>query len=362
MVATMLPAACCFAQSSLPSDIVTASVLTDGQKDTLKQFVDSQTPALAGAPLDVKRARRALIEPLENNAVSVQFRLEYSRFLSPALRPLAQGDQELNAINALIIAGGLATTTGIDILADSLSDKRSSVRFAAVSGFESTFSALDRTTPAVAPPSQAVKALNTLKTAMAKETDSKVMEAYALALQAGTKVPSSRLPGVRSEAVRILSQSMGAKAQTITDASFDAAFRRAANAARNALTNQDINEPALDRAVLLDAAGFAGDLLASVYRRVKAGELEAPADATDDQLAALRAKRADFVLIAADAERTIQWAHNGIAGNPLADLKLSELLAQEKDAAFTNDVLRIIGANGALTAAPYQFPDNRFVK
>lgn len=355
-----LPVAPTLGQASISVETITSSDLTEVQKDAIKRFVDAQKGGLSGQPADIKKSRNALLEPLQNQGISVPFRLHYSSVLSPVLKPLISSEMEIVAINALRLAGELATTTSINLLSDGLKDKRAGVRFAAVTGYESTFTAVERTTPAIAPAAQALTALATLKTNLTKEEDAKVLEAYALALQAASKVSTKKLEGVRGEAVTVLSEAMGAKAQAATDGKYDAAFRRAANAARNAVTAQDINEPALKPEVLKAAAGLAGDLLACVSRRIKADEL-AVGVLDEAAEAALKKKRSELVLLVADSERTIQWAGNGL-GAPNVDHKLNELLQQTKDAAFQTEVLRLIGVNGSLTAPPYGFADNRFVK
>lgn len=360
-----MPVSLSVAQTTIPGDAVTASDLSDIQKDVIKRVVDAHKAGLSGqadkAKNEIKKSRNALLEPMQNAGISVQFRLYYSELLAKELKPLISSEREVVAINALRIAGELATTTSLDLLSDGLKDKRAGVRFAAVNGYESTFAAVERTPAAISKASQATAALGILKAAVAKESDAKVLEAVALAFQAASKVSSKKLEGVRGEAISSLSESIGAKAQAATDGRYDASFRRAANAARNALAAQDINEPALNGRVLKDAAGLAGDLLASVLRRVKSGELSVGVVDEAEQ-AALRKKRSELVLLVADSERTIQWAGNGLSAPNAVDLKLSDLLQQGKDDAFQSEVLRLIGANGSLTAAPFGFADNRFVK
>jgi len=340
-----------FAQNALPPEIITASDLSEAQKESLRRFVDLHKAGLAGEASEVKRARNALIEPLQSNTISVPFRLEYARVLIPLCRPLATGQRELNAINALRLVGELATSTGLDLLTDSLADKRDAVRLMAVKGFGATFSAIERTNPAIPNKDQAIRVLGTLKTNIEKETNPQVLEAYTLSLQAATRIPTAKLADVRAEAIKVLSQSIGSKARAATDGKFDSAFRRAANAARNALTNQNAaNEPALPDDIFREAGALGGDLLALVHRRVKAGELTTNP-----------AKRSDLVLMVSDSERTIQWAANGLSVEA-QDLKLSELLQQSKDTEFQTAVLRLIGANGVLTAQKFRFADDHFVK
>ncbi|MBC7773687.1 MAG: hypothetical protein H7210_14435 [Pyrinomonadaceae bacterium] len=355
----LLSVAPTFGQASIPNETITSSDLTTAQKDVVKRLVDAHKEGLAGTFSEVKKARNALLEPLQNQAVSVSFRLNYAQLLVPVLRPLIASEKEIVAINALRITGELATTTSLDLLSDGLNDKRPGVRFAAVAGYEATFTALERTSPAIAQPSQATASITNLKNKLSKEEDASVLDAFALALQAASKVPSRKLDGVRGAAITTLSEAMSAKAQTATDGKYDAAFRRSANAARNALTATD--EPTLPRAALIAATGLGGDLLAGVSRRIKSGEL-AVGVVGDLEEAALKKKRAEIALLVADSERTIQWASTGLGAPGANDFKLSELLLQGKDDAFQTEVLRLIGANGSLTTTNYGFGDQRFIK
>lgn len=343
---------------NLESSVIEAADLSAGQKDAIKQFVDRHKDGLSEGPAEVKRSRGAIIGALQQYPkVSVAFRLEYARLLTPVLRALASGDREMNAINAVRLAGELATSSGIEILNDAMNDKRPGVRFAAVDGFAATFGAIETTAPAIAPAQQAIRAVGTLKTGMDKEADAKVLEAYTLALRAATKVPSAKLAGVRPAAIKALAEGIITKAKATNDGKFDAAFRRAVNTTREALTVQSINEPKLERDVFQAAARMAGQLLANVHRRIAAGEL-----AVEDAEAAKRS-RAEFVLMAADAESTIQWANTGLGGPASQELKLSELLQQSKEETFQKDVLRLIGPNGILTTDPFGSKDeNEYVK
>lgn len=350
-----------FAQG-LAKDILTASELTDAHKAAIRQFVDQNKDGLSESPEAVARSRKALIANLQKEPkISVAFRLEYARLLGPVLRPLAASDRDVNAINALTLAGELATTSGIDILGDRLADKRAAVRFAAVDGFTATFSAIETTSPAIAPAQQAIRAISTLKSAMEKETDANVLEAYCLALRAATKVPSAKLEGVRPAAVKALSEAISARARATDDATYDSAFRRSVNTAREALTVQAINEPQLPGDVVDAAAGMAGDVLACVLRRLTKGELDVTSEDPKATEAALKV-RADFVLIVADAESSIQWANTAKGGNNFPPLKLAELIQQKKDSEFQTVVLRLIGPQGYLTNKPFPFKDDHFVK
>jgi hypothetical protein len=145
---------------------------------------------------------------------------------------------------------------------------------------------------------------------------------------------------------------VSAKAQAANPGGdMDAAYARAAQAARDALTLVALNEPALPEAVVKDAAAMAGDILANVLRRIADGEL-ADADGT---------KRAELALVVADSERTIFFATSRLGGKA-DDLGLSTDIQQGRDDDFRKKVLRVIGPGGILCNPPFKFPADRFVK
>jgi hypothetical protein len=342
--------------AGLPTEITTSASLSEEQKSRIREFVDQFKAGLSSDALEIRRSRNALLEPLRNDSASVTFRLEYAGDLEPVLRPLIASDKPIVAVNAVRIAGELATPKGIDLLEPAISDKRPAVRFEAVIGFAHTFQATERSSPAIAA-GQAISALQTLKAGLLHEDDWHVVEGYVQAFKAGSRVPFSKLSGVRAASVMALAEGLGAKAQNANDPPKEvpspmySAFQRAAQTMRNALTNQNINEPQPSDAELKAAGALGGDLLANLRRRVLAGELKNGAS------------RSEFTLIAADSERSVFLATSALRGSTDGlDLHLGEKIQQGKDDVFVNDSLRLIGANGILTGNPFNFADDRFVK
>jgi hypothetical protein len=165
---------------------------------------------------------------------------------------------------------------------------------------------------------------------------------------------------------------MGAKAQNANDPPGKAApeeletmysaFQRSAQTVRDAVTNQNINEPQLGTAELKAAGALGGDLIANIRRRALAGELKVP-DGDPKAEAAAKATRSRFARIAADSERAVFFAASAL-GAPTGDLNvnLGDKLQQGKDDDFAKDSLRLMGPNGILTGNPFNYPDDRFVK
>ena len=101
--------------------------VTDAQ---VKAFVGDRLGALgSGEPLAVRQARIDLLAPLRAPEIDSAFRLQYSGALQQGgLTGLASDDDVLVAINAIVIAGELATQLSASILDRALGDDRPAVR------------------------------------------------------------------------------------------------------------------------------------------------------------------------------------------------------------------------------------------
>lgn len=331
---------------SLGAAIMTSSDLTQPQKDEIRKLVDANKEGLRGDPAAIKRSRNALLEPMKEPQISVAFRLEYTRQLSTVLRPLITDAREVVAVNALRLAGELATATSVEMLSDALKDKRAGVRYAAAAGFESTFQSLRRTVPALGG-AQASRAIATLEQALLAETDPRVLEGLTLAMQEASKIPKAQVEGMRDVSTLSLARAVSAKAADRTIGAWaDPAFRRAVLAVRTTVTNPNINEPELQATTLRQAAGMAGDLLALAAERMKsAGNGDA-----------------DLALMVNEAETAIFFISGKLGVTNAKEYKLHELVAQGKAAEFLRQVQQLIGPNGVLTSQNFGFADDHFTK
>lgn len=348
MLAAGVPVA--HAQSpTLSEDVIVSPDLSQSQKDLVKQYVDGQKNGMKGSPLEIKKSRNALLDPLRNPKVSVAFRLEYTRQIGPVIRPLLGDKDQVIAANAVRVAGELATATAVEMLTEALKDSRPGVRYAAAAGFENTFKAMQGTVPAING-GQALRMIDTLKEAVKAETDPRVLEGMILALVASGQVPNRQVEGLRDAGLKAMAEAVSAKtADRKVGAGADAAFRRAIVAVRSAVTtNRNLNERDLQADTLRAGAGMAGDLLALVADRLaQAGE-------TAD---------ADVMLMVREADASIYFIQPMLAASSTAkEPKMGELLEKGDIAGFRTQVMQIIGPNGILTAAPFGFADNRFVK
>lgn len=334
--------------NTLPDEIITANDLSQAQKDRVAEFVNANKAGLRAGPIEIKRSRNSLLQPFNVRGISVAFRLEYTRQLTPVLRPLISDPDGVIAVNALRIVGELATANSVDMLVEALKDKRPGVRYAAASGLKDTFKAMQSTVPAVGG-AQALRMLDTLKSAIQGESDPRVLEGLVGAYQEAIKIPHTQVEGMRGAAVKSLAEAISAKIATKRiGPEADAALRKAILAIRTSVIAVNINEPQLTPDVARVAAGMAGDLLTLAMDRLK------QPDATGD---------ADLALMVNESEKTIFFMLPifGSSSN-FKELKLGDLVQEGKKDEYQQKVLQIIGPNGILTDAPFNFPNNRFVK
>ncbi|MBL8764481.1 MAG: hypothetical protein JNM07_09465 [Phycisphaerae bacterium] len=345
------PCAGAFAQTvQIPPDAISAPSLTDGHRNAIRAFIDEHKKGLSGDAAELRRDRTSLAQPLLGPNVSVQFRQEYARTLGPVLQPMLAASEH-EAINALNLAGELATPAMLQLLAQSLGDTRVSVRYASLVGYRATFDAVSRSAPAIAP-EPLLGEVRSLAAAMLKEDNPQALDGFVLALGAASRVPEGQVAGLRSAALGALVRGVAAKAADAPGASLDnsrvLALLRGGQIVRDALTDPGRKPPAPE--LQKEIGGMAGDLLAHVARRLKAvpsgEELEAPTRTLLAQLTAV-------------AEADFFFAASALGGQP-GQTSLSKDVSAGRDPSFLKNVETVIGGNGAATKPPFGFQAGRF--
>lgn len=376
VLAACLPARGVAQVVDLADPVVTGAQVTEEHVRLIREYVGEHAPKLeSDLGPEIGRARSALIKPLNNPSVSVAFRQRYGEVLVPAIERLTRSDRELVAVNALRIAGELATTQSTDLLRAAMRDARAPVRFAAISALGRTFDAIANKAPAIQP-ARARELLDDVAAHLDRETDPAVIDAgLRVFLSAANVTDTSRFPSLRGDAVMMVCDRVGrmarAPAAGRAPATLIEACVRVGEAVRNALTDDARRPLSNDRAarerIGKAAAGLGGDVLALIARELGAGAYPAVnADDTPEAAAAKRAARTGIRQAAAAAEATIFFAAQnllGAGGAPpqnLADLLGDADLA--KDQRFIASVLMKVGPGGELSRPPFGFPPDRFVK
>jgi hypothetical protein len=344
----------CRAQQPLPPEIVSAPSLSSDARSSIGTYVSEIVPKLTGEDdAAFFRARDAALEPLQQPSCSVAFRIEYGRQLMDTLKSLAAGSSEVRAINAMRIAGQLASDPAVDLLQRSLTDERVSVRYAAVLGLRMAFEAIESQPPAIVPDS-ASRVVVLLSKRFDAEQDAYVIDAIIRALDAAGRITSANYAATRDQAYTLLAKELGKRVANAKPGEFDegqlASLLRAGVALRDAVTR--IAVP-LQRDTLIAAAGYAGDLLALSAREVQGSDLSPE-------------RRAALVNLVAAAQAIVPLAADRVApGGGFTGLPagMNDALAgatRTSDARFLEQVDAAVGPNGKLAGTPFSFPPTRF--
>jgi len=326
------------AQQVIPPEIIVKGELTQADRDVVLNFVKERVSHLADAdPASMKRNRDELLSPFRNPSVSVSFRQAYNTSAIAELKRLADDPKDVVAVNAMRVAGELATSDATAILEKKITDPRMAVRFAAVSGVERTMAAISARNPALPP--DRVKFLIELVGKVIvdpKNADSEVVFAAERALITSLNVG---LEGVRPLAFKTLSNSVSALAKRYaavpTPVVMQVVFLRAGEATRDAIGNL---QSELKGDNLKDAAVLCGNLLSWAYCQVKSGQLAVGQKETRDEP----------TKIVRVAETSLALACQKAKVAPPGDVKLGDDFAKAEaagDTSFTRKMIdRVIPA------------------
>lgn len=350
LLVILAPAQLAAAQQTLGEGIVSAPSIGTGEREEISRFAARHVGNLSGTPPQIRSGRNALLEPLRSANVSVAFRLEYSRVLRARLQELSRDERPIVAYNALRIAGELASPASLDILRDGLASPDKTIRYGALHGYQRTFHALARTSPAITS-DQILRELGRIEQTMMNEREPVVLDAFVIAMTSASRVPEGRGGALRAEAVRVMARVVGAKARAgHTEEGMISVYLRTSEAVRNALTEVDARQTELPRGVLRETGGMAGDLIALARwsvcerREVSGGD-----------------GREVLAAIVANAEAVYYFSHSQLSPRQAVNTRLGTMLQEDNVQGFCDGVGRLIGENGVLTRSPFDFPADRFV-
>ena len=351
----LAPAGHALAQADLPANIVQSTSLSEPQKQAIADYASSGITLFQSENwTEARRGRDQLLLPLADTAASVAFRLEYSRLLTDTLKAAAAtGQPDIKRLNALRILGAIATAQSTGPIADHLADASPAIRFMAAQAAGAAFRALATSSPAL-PASDAVRLVNGIAKLAESESDVMVFDGAVIALVEATRVEQSGYGELRDAAFTRMSRAVGAKVRALptdtTDEALMSAVLRAGIAARDGLS---IARTPASEAVSKELAGFGGDLIAYVLKRVKAGHMPPPGSGT------LRAALEQTVSV---GEANVFFALLNLRASrdptTLADTLKSG--AADADKTFTDQATDLIRTT--LTAPPLAFTVDRFLK
>lgn len=346
-------------QSQLDPVLITAITLDTAQQQQVRDFAGPLGDGLkSNDQKQIQAARAAILEPMGNAGVSVQFRQEMTRALIDALRDVVSADagntgqaSSIGAINSTIVAGELATEQASTLLTEALKSKKADLRYQAAMGIRRTFEAMQTTAPAVGE-DRAQAMLREVDRRIKEEADPLVLDALVRAGLAAAELTEARFRDVRSQGIETVS--LGASAQIKRrlaeplDATAADAMIRAGTGVRDALANRATGV-AVNELAAKSVAELGGHLIAHAAKVVEARKL-----ANDPELRERYAQISQLgetlVLTSAQAMNNAQVTGKGLGPT------LRQATTQT-DAKFALDAREL---TDSLTRAPFNLPRDAF--
>ncbi|QOJ00098.1 MAG: hypothetical protein HRU70_06195 [Phycisphaeraceae bacterium] len=351
----------------LPPEVVSSSSVTSSQRDAIREHVSKHLPEIAGGEPDkVRRARAELVGMFfRGDDVSVSFRQAYAAELTgQKLADLARSENDLVAINALRIAGDVASSETLDIVEAHLGSSRSAVRYGAVAAAQRTLDQVRERFPAVTA-DRAAGLAATLGARLADEKDPLLADALTRALQSAAGVTRERYESVRAAGITELCRALSARLKTMESRDEDALVINSVVRAGLFLRDDlSANGATMPERLKVDAAGLGGDMLAWVAKQITGRKLPQVSGGDDEPTAKQkRDSRAAAINVAAAGEGVLFFAARGlnVTGVTQTNFKAElEKASSFEDARYVEAVRAIAGPGGLLTKPPFQFQASRF--
>jgi hypothetical protein len=330
--------------------------LSTDQAAVVQQYVRENSANLSSDNPDlIRRNRAALLEPLADEQTSPAFRLKYSELLMPLIGPLATNKSEIVVINALVIAGDLATAQSTDVLKAAASADKPAVRYQAAYGLRRTFEALAAMPTLTMRPDQAEDAVKAIAARLGTERDTLVLDGLVHAGLAACNITSLRSPALinLSNAVSGLAKSADAAASPTL----------APVLLRAGLGTRDVLSQSLSAQVSADAVKAAAELGGHLIAYcIKAAQTQGIPLAQRGQ--SEYATRETFAQLATTAENIVLFALTSRGAGSVQAKQLGEKLkagTASGDVAFVEDALTVVGSTGMLSKAPFSFAPGTFI-
>lgn len=344
------------AQEPFPQETLSASNLSDAQRGQIEAFMDEVVAGLkSGEAVQIMNARRAAQRELTRPQVRVPFRLDFAAIAAPMLVPLTKDPNDLAAINAVYVLGDIAAGRAAVALLEPLKDEREAVRYASVVAMEKSFTAANP----VIPRNDVGLLRRQLAVQLAAEKSTKVVAAYVRTLNSAADPNRGTVTEMRDVSISLLGTTFAdrvaeaaAQKQPVDVPMMDAMLA-AGETVRSELTRVGVS---MADAQKKDSARLGGHLLAYVRQRAQAGDIN-----EFDEPGAVRTERQNLQTLAQLGEQIVIFSGTklGVSIEPPA---LPSMIEQQQDDQFVKEVMGLIGPDGKLTASPFGFADDEFVK
>lgn len=343
-----------WAQSTIGPAITQSQTLTNTQLTQVTNFIrDNQDDLLSDDPTLCQRARKRLSDPLESANISLDFRRKYSDQLMGTVGIASQSQNEHIAVNALLLAGHLATPQSVEVLVRALDDQRVPVRYAGLAGLTLTMAQIDRSQPAIHE-DLAVELVERVATLVENEESSIVFDGGVRTLVAAAT--QRQIDAVRRQAQTSIFSSLRYRLkshQGVVDTQTLTGAIRGIDALQSLLIEDTGN---IRNDVATSAAELSGHLLALLGERIGAGDVD------DDQTLEMARVRNLVIQGLQLCEATINLVNADYRnGQPLAGQDLGGTFGNGDNAGTVEAINQgYIGPNGVLIRPPFSFAAGTF--
>jgi len=341
------------AQGEIPAAVRRAGQLAPDQAALIAEFVKTHAVNLGASkdPQLIKKDREALLVPLTDPLNTPAFRLKFSEELVPTLKKLADDPNEIVVINALRLAGDLATAQSVDLVKSAASAQKPAIRYAAAFALRRTFEALGKMQAPTIRQDQADDAVRFIGKRLTEEKDALVIDGLVLA-----GIEASRVPVHRALALMNLSTGVSAVAKEqgskLASEPLAQALLRCGTGVRDALSAAQPGQ--IPSEALKAAAELGGRLISYCVQAVEIKALPLTDKALREIHAQIATTGETIVLLAA----TLQGANAPQSRNMGSKIKNASIA---DDAAFGVDARTLVGRDGVLSKDPFKFPADAFL-
>ncbi len=331
---------------SIDCQLAARPQLTSADEARVREVTAALLPGVASDdPAASEKARNDLLRPLRCADVSRSFRLNLGAATSTELMRMAASSSDHVAINALRIAGEIATTASTDVLRRGLEDPRAGVRCMAAIGFRDTLRSVAAGNAGIVAAS-VEPMLEQLARQIESDPDVLVVENLILALDA-TRNDSA----VHLQAMRRLAPALAKRAQTLRAAEdvdhgrWQIVLIRGIDAVTIPMTDAG---GGIDAGYRVQAALLAGQAVAYTRARLERdGIAGLDLAGTESESIKTLVNTAERVLLLAEAAR------GGATPRQTLLPRFEDALRTSEIEGFVTEAARWMGDSGILTRAPY---------
>lgn len=353
-------------QRDLPAEVVRGQP----QEGQLGEYVNEGVRLLSAQdPKEVRSGRTMLLRPLEDRQASVRFRDEYSSLLAPKLEALVASASEVNGINALVVAGALATRPATELIENYSQDPRVAVRYAAAAALGRTFRAISEASPAIVG-NDAAALVQRLAGRLATEESADVFDAQVRSLIRASEITREGYQAASAQALSGMARGISDKLAKLSGAEGDDGFVGAANRAAGTLRDAAGNtaRPMTPEQLKL-AAELGGRIWGWVFTGISGGQIPLfgpDANPADADKARERREFASKTLAAAQGVIAIALGRlqpgqpDPFQGNDAPELVRAA--TRDSDTRVIQKSREYFGPAGVMSRPPFSFPVGTFFR